>query len=127
LFNEGAIRGISGKTNNSTKIEIPFKEDRELGSLNLKLSQPMEFGILQLLCEQKVIEEQKTSLSNKSILFDRLIPGDYTFRIIEDLNQNGQWDAISIENQLKAEEVFHFNTPIKVRANWEVETILELK
>lgn len=126
-FKDDAIKGISGKTNAFTILEISTKEDRELGSLSVKLSHPMENGIVQILDKERVIDEQKTNLLNKPITFIRLNPGDYSFRIIEDLNQNGQWDSISIENRQKAERIFQFYTPVKVRANWEVETILELK
>ena len=47
--------------------------------------------------------------------------------MIEDINQNGKWDPISPENRTTAERVIEFSTPTKVRANWEVETTLEIE
>lgn len=128
-FKDGAIKGLSGKLNNVSKIEVLGKEDREFGTLNVKLSQPILSGIIQIIEKEKLIAEQKIDSNSveKPFVFSRLNPGEYIFRIIDDVNQNGKWDPISPENQLKAERVFHFSKPIKVRANWEVETTLEIR
>ena len=127
IFKEGSVTGLTGKKSTLSKIEIASKEEREFGSLNVKLSQIIESGFLQILNKDKVIDEQKITSSNKPIVFTRLNTGDYTFRIIEDSNKNGKWDPISPEKRLKSERVLQFSNPIKVRANWEVETLLELK
>ena len=128
-FKDGAIKGLSSKLNSSTKIEIMGKEDREFGTLSVKLGKPISAGIIQIIEKENLITEQKISLNSfeKPIVFSRLKPGEYTFRIIEDLNQNGKWDPISPENRTVAERVIEFSTPTKVRANWEVETTLEFK
>lgn len=128
IFKDSAIKGLSGKLNNLIKIEILGKEDREFGTLIVKLSKPIQNGIIQLLDKEKQIDEIIIDYISveKPIVFSRMNPGEYTFRIIEDLNQNGRWDPISPENQSKAERVLHFSTPAKVRANWEVEHLLEL-
>ena len=127
-FKDGAIKGLSSKLNSSTKIEIMGKEDRELGTLNVKLSNPIENGIIQIIEKENLIAEQKINLNSfeKPIVFSRLKPGEYTFRIIEDLNKNGKWDPISPDNKTKAERILQFSTPAKVRANWEIETILKI-
>jgi len=128
-FKDGAIKGISSKLNSSTKIEIMGKEDRELGTLSVKLSKPIENGIIQIIEKENLIAEQRINFNSfeKPIVFSRLKPGEYTCRIIKDLNQNGKWDPISPENRTTAERVMEFSTPTKVRANWEVETTLEFK
>ncbi len=128
-FKEGAIKGLSGKLNSSAKIEVLGKEDREFGILIVKLSKPLENGIIQLLDKEKQITELiiDSYSVEKPIVFSRLNPGEYTFRIIEDLNKNGKWDPIETEIKTNAERVIQFSTPVKVRANWEVETTLELK
>lgn len=128
-FKDGAIKGLSGKLNNPAKVEILGKEDRELGTLNVKLSKPVENFVIQLIEKEKLIVEQKIDSNSveKPIVFSRLNPGEYTFRIIQDVNQNGKWDPISPEKKSKSERVLQFSTPAKVRANWEVETTLEIK
>jgi uncharacterized protein (DUF2141 family) len=126
-FKDGAITGLTGKKNSVSKVEITTREEREFGSLHVKFKQPIDVGILQLVFKEKVVDEKKITSKDKSVIFTRLNPGEYSFRIIEDLNQNNQWDPISPEKRTEPERVFLFSTPIKVRANWEVETELELK
>lgn len=128
-FKDGAIKGLSGKLNSLTKIEVLGKENREFGTLMVKLSKPMEKGIIQLLDKEKLIDELVINSNSieKPIVFSRLNPGEYTFRIIEDLNQNGKWDPISPASKSIAERVLWYSSPSKVRANWEVETTLEIR
>jgi hypothetical protein len=127
VFKDASINGLSGKKNNLFKSEINSKEEREFGSLMVKCNKFIENGILQILDKGKLIDEQKISSQIKPITFKYLLPGEYTFRIIEDANNNGRWDPISPQIKVKSERIFLFSTPVKVRANWEVETILELK
>ena len=53
-----------------------------------------------------------------------LAPGEYSVRVIEDLNKNGQWDTGDAGLTVQPERVFDFK-PVKIRANWEVELILD--
>ena len=45
---------------------------------------------------------------------------------ILDENQNGIWDPIQPSKLRQAEHMLWFKTPIKLRANWEVESQLEI-
>jgi hypothetical protein len=56
-----------------------------------------------------------------------LLPGEYTFKVIIDLNNNGKWDPINPETKTNAEQVLLFNTPVKIRTNWEVEVNFDLQ
>ena len=125
-FKDGAISGKTGKKSNSTKVEVKIKEDREFGSLNVKLNKSFKMGILQLMDKEKVVIEQLLKSDDSIVNFNRINPGQYTFRIIDDSNGNGQWDPINPIKQSKAESIIYFSTSVKVRANWEVETALEL-
>jgi hypothetical protein len=125
-FKEGAISGKTGKKSNATKVDVNIKEDREFGSLNVKLNKSFETVILQLMDKEKVVLEQLLKSDDNIVNFKRINPGQYTFRIIEDSNGNGQWDPIDPKKQSKAESIIYFSTLVKVRANWEVETALEL-
>ena len=127
IFKDGAINGLGGKKHNLAKIDISTKEEREFGTLSVKFNKLIENGVLQILDKGILIDEQKLSSLIKSITFKYLLPGEYTFRIIEDANKNGHWDPISPQERVKAERVFQFSSPVKVRANWEVEAVLELK
>jgi uncharacterized protein (DUF2141 family) len=121
---ENAVIGKSGLGNLKTNLAINLRLERELGSLNVKLSAGVENGILQLIQKEKVIAEAFLNANTLAVPFPNLIPGEYTFRILIDSNQNGSWDPINVNKKQLAEELIYFSTPVKVRANWEVETEL---
>ena len=65
-------------------------------------------------------------LNGDSPLEIKEIPaGKYTFRIIEDVNNNRKWDVGDYESRLQAEKVIYYSTKISVRANWEIKVVLE--
>jgi uncharacterized protein (DUF2141 family) len=123
---ENAILGKSGMGNSKINMMINLRNERELGSLNLKLSQGIENGVLQLMQKDKAIAESILAPTTLNVPFKNLIPGEYSFRLLMDSNQNGMWDPINVKEQKKAEIMIYFSTPVKVRANWEVETELDL-
>jgi hypothetical protein len=123
---ENAVIGKSGLGNLKTNLAINLRSERELGSLNVKLSAGVENGILQLIQKEKVIAEAFFNANTLAVPFQNLIPGEYTFRILIDSNQNGMWDPINVKEQKMAETMIYFSTPVKVRANWEVETELKV-
>ena len=49
-----------------------------------------------------------------------MLPGNYQVRVIDDENQNGQWDALDIKNKRQAEIVRTSEKVIAARANWEI-------
>jgi hypothetical protein len=123
---ENAVIGKSGLGNLKINLAINLRSERELGSLNVKLSAGVENGILQLIQKEKVIAEAFLNANTLAVPFPNLIPGEYTFRILIDSNQNGSWDPIKVNEKQLAEELIYFSTPVKVRANWEVEAVLEV-
>ena len=127
VLKDSAVLFESEKYNSPEKILVNLREERELGSINVKFSKSLNFGVLQILQKGNVIKEETLDYNTKAMLFSSLLPGEYSFRFIADTNQDGEWTPIDVASQTKAEEVIYFSTPIKVRANWEVETTLEFR
>ncbi|MEY3127016.1 MAG: hypothetical protein RL273_1187, partial [Bacteroidota bacterium] len=121
---EGAIRGESSAQNSPLKQTIQVKE---FGKLLVYLSSNISAGIIELIQKEKVIKALSTNETTSDFIFENLMPGEYSFRIILDENKNEKWDPIDVHQQKQAEDVLYFNTPVKVLANWEVETTLEIK
>ena len=99
---------------------------KEFGKLLVHLSSNISAGIIELIQKEKVIKALSTNETTSDFIFENLLPGEYSFRIILDENKNEKWDPIDVQQQKQAEDVLYFNTPLKVRANWEVETTLEI-
>jgi hypothetical protein len=123
---EGAITGESSAQNSPLKQTIQVKEEKEFGKLLVHLSSNISAGIIELIQKEKVIKALSTNETTSDFIFENLLPGEYSFRIILDENKNEKWDSIDVQQQKQAEDVLYFNTPVKVRANWEVETTLEI-
>ena len=112
--------------NNDTithNLKIYYKED--LGSIALNVNNLDSMDLVCLMKNQKDIEKKKV-YNDTLLLFKDLYPGEYTFKIIKDKDDNNKWSQWSLNPYKQPEKVLWFNTPIKVRANWEVEMKLEL-
>ena len=123
---DSCIQFKSKRFNTKEQLAVNLKDIKELGSLDVKLSSSINNGILQLLQKGKVIDEKSIKDGVSSVPFKNLLPGEYSFRLIIDSNLDGSWTPINPETQSVAEEALYFSTPVKVRANWEVETTLKM-
>lgn len=124
-ISEGAIVGLTHNKNAAFQKDIQWKQDRDFGDLNMQFSDTIDAGIVQVIEKTEVI--RTIIFQKKSSLFiPNLLPGEYVFKLIIDRNNNGKWDPISPEIKTLAEEVLLFNDPIKIRANWEIESTFDV-
>jgi len=73
--------------------------------------------IIQLVSkDNKVVKEKRSS----PFLFEYLTDGEYRLRVVEDINQNGQWDQGDYRSKQLPEPVHHYRDPIKLKTNWEI-------
>jgi len=102
---------------------IQLKVEKDYGIVHVDAKTFKDQIIVELLQNNIVID--RVILKNKKEYdFSHLNPGDYQFRVIQDLNHNEEWDPANISSNTQAEPVFWFSTPTKVRANWEIDVIL---
>lgn len=126
------------------QIKIDFKAKSIIGynaSLNalsthlLVLKQVKDYGVIDLilngfdtnlLVDLYLGKEKVHRISTKEnhYRFENLIPGDYSFVVIDDENNNGRWDTGDFPSALQPEHVYRFSSTSKVRANWEIEVEL---
>ena len=125
-FSDGAIHGKTTNVSKPFQREIQWKQDRDFGDLRIQLNDTISAGIIQVLQKDQVVRTVVFSDLHKINLPD-LLPGEYTFKIILDRNKNGKWDPVSPESKTLAEEVLLFKVPVKIRANWEVETNFDIQ
>ena len=105
-------------------IQTPFlntdTEDQAGITDNEEKAQPMNY-ILQLLdVDGKSLQEKYISGSGE-YRFPHLSPGNYSFRLIEDRNNNQKWDTGHYLRGILPERVFMYEEAIQVRQNWEME------
>ena len=122
---EGAVLGKTENVSGKFQKEISWKQDRDFGDLTVQLTDTVSAGIIHVIQKNQVIRSVLFNETDK-ISLPNLLPGEYTFKVIFDRNKNGKWDPISPNLKTLAEEVLLFNTPVKIRANWEVEVNFDL-
>lgn len=119
----GAVTGRQGE-NTQGVFQFTFQQARKYGTLILDLSAYDQRLILQLLKEGKTVREIPVSDPSSPIRAGFLEPGDYTFVLVRDANGNGKWDVGDYVSRVQPELVDRYSEVVKVRANWEVESIL---
>jgi hypothetical protein len=124
-FDAGAITGIE---NSNDSISFPFKTltASDLSELSLDCSTLTGNWLIQVLDGEKVVAETSKPDGINKVIFNRMIPGQYTIRCVEDVNKNGHWDTGSYPEKKQAEKVLRFALKQKLRANWDVEEVLKI-
>lgn len=123
---QGAVTGMTGLKSARLKTAITRFSDRELGVLQVDVSRLDTTDLVQLIFNNKVIESQHSG-NKKQLDFKDLLPGEYNFRVIRDINNNYRWDGWKMQTRTTPEKVMWFTTPTKVRANWEIKVDLAPK
>ena len=99
---------------------------KDVGTLKVKLDGYENAVVLDLLQNGKRVESIALEKSLKEHVFTNLLPGEYSFRIIDDLNGNGYWDGGDFDNKTMPEKVYIYPKSQKVRGNWDAEVTLNL-
>jgi len=123
-----AIKDIRGSNNDSIQYNVVSQTLEDYGNifLDVILSNNSKY-ILQLInSDMDVIREFENIESNSTYSFDYIVPGKYTFRLIEDLNNNGVWDTGDYLKKRQPEPVFYYLNDLEVRANWDFNEIFDL-
>jgi len=84
-------------------------------------------SVIQLLDEKNTLVFETTVVGKKTIEVPFLEPDGYILRVIIDDNKNGVWDTGNYLEQIQPERVLYYPEVIELRANWEIETIWDLK
>ncbi len=119
-----ALNCFYGLTNDSIFVNFIVQSPEDFGKISFNLTNliPKNNYVLQLLdATGEVVESVQTSGNDEfETIFDNLAPGNYKVRIIEDNNNNGQWDSSSYLSKQPAERVLLY--PLQtVKPSWEVE------
>lgn len=121
---KGSIKDIFGFKNDSASIAFTLKPERDYGSLALNLTLPDKGGnyLLQLLDSKgNVLKEQRINQSIK-VDYGLLEAGTYSYRLIDDVNNNGRWDTGNYLQHKQPESVLYSSERPNVRGAWDLET-----
>ena len=125
----GTIEDIYGKTTDSLKFTISIGKTEDYGNLAVKFSlidSAMNY-IIQIIDDSQRIfyENQVHGKSPENLSLKLLSPGKYTLKVIKDENNNGIWDTGNLLNHRQPEKIALI--PVEeIKANWDVETTVDL-
>ncbi|MEL6863303.1 MAG: Ig-like domain-containing protein [Bacteroidota bacterium] len=124
VIDSSALLDWFALTNDTLKIDYKANSLEDYGDILVKLVQ-LEAGqpyVMQLLFnESELIDEVSlTADSTYQKRYNKLTPGNYIVRVIEDRNSNGRWDSGNYDEKRQSERLMRRKLE-ELRANWELE------
>ena len=126
LLKPGSIGNMHGRTQDTLLLQYSFAKENELSGLSLTFNGLDSLSTYQAALMLKDEEITTFSIENDSVFnktIKPLFPGEYELILYEDRNKNGKWDTGNYDEKRQAEKRRIF-TLDKLRANWEVESII---
>ncbi len=126
----GAITDVYGLKNDTIAITFTTRKKEEYGIIQFELDTMVNnYAYIIRLYDSRQNVSRETAigpLGKKTLTFDYLLPDKYSIRVIEDRNNNRQWDTGHYLEKRQPERVFKYSGAIDLRANWEIEVQMEL-
>jgi hypothetical protein len=125
----GAITDFFDVTHDTLAVKLNTKSRVDYGNLSLRLGNVPSFPIfIDLLDEKEEIKRSVYATEPRGVFrFAYLRPNKYYIRVRIDENANGKWDTGHYLKKQKPEAVYHFESQLEVRANWELQEQFILK
>jgi len=126
-FLPNSIIGYNLSNKDSLELVATIGLKKDLGSLIIELDTTILNSVLIISNDKGEEVARKVLDNNKKVLFENLSPGKYRYSILLDENKNGQWDTGNIFSGVESEKVLWFEKSSIVRANWDVESSLDIR
>jgi hypothetical protein len=122
----GAITSIEGWTCDTIRWNFSAHPADHYGKVMLDLSDATFEGdpIIQMYKKGKEGGEPDRVIrlgDKRSLVLDRVEPGTYRLRLIDDRNRNGKYDPANYLAGRQPERVYNLQEDINVRSNWDME------
>lgn len=123
-----AIKDIRGVSNDTLQYNVVSQTLEDYGNVYLDVVRNSESKFILHMIDSNgdIIREFKNVNLDTTYNFDYVRPGKYTFRLIEDANNNDIWDTGNYLKKIKPESVYYFANELEVRANWDLNETFNL-
>ena len=123
-----AIKDIRGVSNDTLQYNVVSQTLEDYGNVYLDVIRNSEFKFILHMIDSNgdIVREFKNVNLDTTYNFDYVRPGKYTFRLIEDVNNNDKWDTGNYLKKIKPESVYYFANELEVRANWDLNETFNL-
>ena len=110
----------------STAVSVVTFDPETFGNILLKVNKPDSVSYLVELIEQDEAKEMIILKNQAELNFSDLPSGKYSLKIIQDLNEDGQWTAGSIAKKKLPEKTKEL-TLEDLKAGWDLEAVLDIE
>ena len=118
---QGSFITVDNDSTEAKTVNYNFKTEKELGILRGKITTTHKNYFLQLTNPKfEVIQQLKNPVDFQ---FNKVKPGKYTFRILIDNNNDGEWSPGNVLKDIQPESIWFFVEVFDLRANWIVENL----
>ncbi len=119
----GAFEDIFSIQNDTTKTAINRFIEDDLGLLDfrIKSTDSTSSFVLELFTNKGKKLYSKRVEYGTPIIIEGLVPGSYSARIIEDLDQDGSWSKGRFADRKQPEQIRPYFGEITIRAGWDLE------
>lgn len=123
-----AIVDIRGNVNDTLNYKVITQTLEDYGNIYLDVVRNNDSKFILHLIDNNgdIIREYINISQNSTYSFDLIRPGKYSFRLIEDLNENSKWDTGDYLKKIQPEPVYYYKDEIEVRANWDLNETFNL-
>jgi len=128
LIKPYAIFDLKGASNDTLKYNVVSQTLEDYGNIFLDVirNSNSKFILHLLDSNNDIIREYNNVDQNNTYTFDLIRPGNYTFRLIEDLNENDKWDTGNFLKKIIPEPVYYYPKQLEVRPNWDLNEVFNL-
>ena len=117
---EAAITDLFGGKNQEYDHAVIFGEERNYGTINLKLDVPHKATyVVQLLDDKFKMIQSRTIYESSTLNYKYILPGKYRIRVIYDKNKNGIYDTGNLLHKIQPEKIIN-SKEITIRPNFEI-------
>jgi uncharacterized protein (DUF2141 family) len=118
-FKKGAVHNFFGFNNDSITIKFKVAGPEDLGSMHFTFTNRPNSKLI-LIAESKAMSRKiEIGIDSTEIVLENLIPGDYSVKIISDIDEDKDWTTGNFSELRQPEVVFTLARPIQVKKGWE--------
>ena len=122
----GAISSIYPMEHDTIDVKFSTRDLEYYGQILLSIENVKNRVMIQLFSSNKMVRE-RTIVEDGQYVFPFLVPKEYSFKFIHDLNGNGKWDTGKYMEKLQPEPVELLPVKIEVRSNWDHDVTMKLE
>ncbi|MCZ8217508.1 MAG: DUF2141 domain-containing protein, partial [Cyclobacteriaceae bacterium] len=127
IMGNATLISIDQDSSASTSVKPKTYKEEDLAITHIESNSKAKHYFIELL-DSKGTAIQKISNQSK-VTFNNIEPGEYSVRLIEDVNNNGVWDAGNYFKSEEPEPIFYYYDDkgipkFSIKANWEYGPLL---